>query len=62
MKQPRNGYSYFSTDRFASGDFAGISMGECGALIGKEWHALSENAKKVRTMPTARISKHGNNH
>lgn len=56
MKQPRNGFSFFSADRFASGDFAGISIRESGTLIGKEWHALSENAKKVRTTPTAWIS------
>ncbi|KAK5054619.1 hypothetical protein LTR84_001510 [Exophiala bonariae] len=46
VKQSRTAYSFFCQDRFASGDFAGISIAESGTLVGKEWHELSESAKK----------------
>lgn len=49
VKQPRNAYSYFFSDRHASGDLKGLSVGESGKLIGREWAQLSDNAKKVRT-------------
>ncbi|KEF56053.1 uncharacterized protein A1O9_07634 [Exophiala aquamarina CBS 119918] len=46
VKQPRNAYSYFFGDRYASGDLQGLSVGESAKLIGKEWAQLSDNAKK----------------
>lgn len=49
MKQPRTAYTFFYQDRFASGDFTGISIAESGTLVGKEWHELSDSAKKVWT-------------
>lgn len=47
VKQPRTSYTYFLTDRFASGDMKHMKIGEVGALIGREWKALSAAEKKV---------------
>jgi len=47
VKQPRTPYTYFLTDRFASGDMKHMKIGEVGPLIGREWKALSAAEKKV---------------
>lgn len=46
-KRPRNDFSYFVEDRFKSGDFAGMKLGEAAKLMGGEWRALSANEKQV---------------
>ncbi|KAL8761151.1 MAG: hypothetical protein Q9184_002705 [Pyrenodesmia sp. 2 TL-2023] len=46
-KGPRNAYSYFTQDRFKSGDFAGMKLAEAAKLIGGEWKALSANEKQT---------------
>jgi hypothetical protein len=40
-------YTYFFTERMASGDFKGIKLQDYSKLIGEEWKALSAGEKKV---------------
>ena len=47
VKQARAPYTYFLMDRFASGDMRNMNISEIGALIGREWKALSPDDKKV---------------
>ncbi|EXJ85975.1 hypothetical protein A1O1_06344 [Capronia coronata CBS 617.96] len=46
VKAPQNAYSFFFTDRHKSGDLKGMSVGESGKLVGKEWKSLSPSEKK----------------
>ncbi|ERF74621.1 hypothetical protein EPUS_00751 [Endocarpon pusillum Z07020] len=46
VKQARTSYTYFLKERFASGDMKNMKIGEVGALIGREWRALSAEEKK----------------
>ncbi|KAL2400055.1 hypothetical protein ABEF93_004886 [Exophiala dermatitidis] len=46
VKAPRNAYSFFFTERHRSGDLKGLSVGESGKLIGREWKNLSPAEKK----------------
>jgi hypothetical protein len=55
-RQPKgsvNSYSAFVRDRFASGDFKGISVPESSKLMSQEWKALSAGEKKVRSNNTS---------
>ena len=47
VKQARNAYSFFLSDRVASGDMTHMNIGEIGGLVGREWKALSASDKKV---------------
>lgn len=47
MKAPRNAYTFFFADRHLSGDMSGMSVGESGKLLGREWNSLSAAEKKV---------------
>jgi hypothetical protein len=47
VKQARNAYSYFFADRHASGDLKGLSIGEAGKLLGREWKELSSSEVQV---------------
>lgn len=47
VKQARMPYAYFLGERFASGDMKNMKIGEVGALIGREWRALSAEERKV---------------
>ncbi|KIW12978.1 hypothetical protein PV08_08165 [Exophiala spinifera] len=46
VKAPRNAYTFFFTDRHLSGDMSGMSVGESGKLLGREWKNLSAAEKK----------------
>ena len=41
-------YIFFNTERYASGDFAHMTVSESAKLLGREWKALSAAEKKVR--------------
>ncbi|KAF2856236.1 hypothetical protein T440DRAFT_383814, partial [Plenodomus tracheiphilus IPT5] len=45
-KKPSSAYVKFSADRFASGDFKGISIAESAKLIASEWKALRTDEKE----------------
>jgi hypothetical protein len=47
VRRPRMPFNYFLTDRFASGDMKHMKLGEVGALVSREWKALSAAEKKV---------------
>lgn len=49
VKQPRSAYVQFTVDRFASGDFAHMTVPESAKLIGREWKALNASEKKACT-------------
>ncbi|KAL8967748.1 MAG: hypothetical protein Q9183_002775 [Haloplaca sp. 2 TL-2023] len=42
----RGAYTEFATDRYKSGDFAGMKVTEASKLIGAEWRALDASRKK----------------
>ncbi|KAI4121538.1 MAG: hypothetical protein LQ338_006307 [Usnochroma carphineum] len=46
VKGQRSSYNYFFTDRYKSGDFAGLKVSEASKLVGAEWRALSANEKQ----------------
>lgn len=48
VKHQRNAYSFFVTDRWASGDFKHMTLAESSRLIAKEWKELSASDKQVR--------------
>lgn len=50
VKRPASPYMFFVQERFATGDFSGIAIGEAGKLMGTEWKGLSASAKKVRAV------------
>lgn len=47
VKRLKTSYNYFSTERFKSGDFSGITVVDAAKRIGQEWSALSAAEKKV---------------
>lgn len=47
VKGLRTQYNQFYTERYKSGDYKGMNVGEAGKLIGAEWRALSASEKKV---------------
>ncbi|KIV79326.1 hypothetical protein PV11_06892 [Exophiala sideris] len=47
VKGHRNAYTFFFADRHASGDLKGMSVGESGKLIGKEWKELSATERRA---------------
>lgn len=47
VKQNVPAYSFFTRDRFATGDFKGMAIAETGRLISREWKALSAAERKV---------------
>jgi len=47
VKRGRGPYTYFLTERFASGDMKGITIKEAGPLIAQEWKATTGAARKV---------------
>ncbi|KAL8826471.1 MAG: hypothetical protein Q9170_007387 [Blastenia crenularia] len=47
VKGPKSSYTFFHIQRYRSGDFAGMSVGQAAKLIGTEWRALSAEEKKT---------------
>lgn len=47
LGRPTPAYVRFHMERYASGDFKNISIGEGAKLVSSEWKALSANEKKV---------------
>jgi hypothetical protein len=45
--RPRTAFSQFVKDRIGDADFNGIALGQRAKLMAAEWHALSEDEKKV---------------
>lgn len=50
VKRARNAYVLFAKDRFASGDFAHMTIAESAILISKEWKTLDSTEKKVSAL------------
>lgn len=46
-KRARSAYTYFSQERFSSGDFKGMAIREAATLVGREWKALSSAESRV---------------
>jgi hypothetical protein len=46
-KRPVTSYSRFVRDRWATGDFKGITLADSSQIINRDWSALSDVARKV---------------
>ena len=49
VKAAAQPFNIFNRDRWATGDFKGLKIPEATRLVAREWKALSDNEKKVRT-------------
>ena len=47
VKRPITSYSAYIRDRWASGDFRGVTVSEASKAIGREWKSLSRDEAKV---------------